>query len=110
MYSIVCVCVHACVYVHACVCASRPLPLANLFGYTPCSMYICIMFALTEILLNVDYVDDQFVRIKSNQFGCPTEVDNQSVSLHCNATGYQEMISYKNGRLLDVRHCVQPDH
>ena len=67
--------------------------------------HVTTMFALTEIpklLLNMDYVDNQFVRIKSNQFGCPTEVVNQSVSLHCNATGYQEMIWYKNGQLLDV--------
>ena len=46
--------------------------------------------------------ETQFVRIKSNQLGCPAEADYQSVSLYCNATGYQEMIWYKNGQLLDV--------
>jgi len=53
-------------------------------------------------LLGTDYVGTQFVRIKSNHFGCPVEADYQSISLNCNATGYQEMIWYKNGKLLNV--------
>ena len=53
-----------------------------------------------QLLLYSDY--DQFVRIKSNQLGCPIEVDSQSISLYCNATGYQEMTWYKNGQLLNI--------
>ena len=63
------------------------------------------LFTFTErpsLSLGLNYTDIQFVRIKSNQLGCLDEVDNQSISLQCNATGYQEMIWYKNGQLLDV--------
>jgi len=45
---------------------------------------------------------DHFVKIRSDKLGCSYASNTQSISLHCNATGYQEMIWYKNGQLLDV--------
>jgi len=54
------------------------------------------------LLFDTNYVETQFVEINKDQPGCHNESGNQSISLHCNATDYQEMIWYKNGQLLNI--------
>ncbi|XP_065909914.1 uncharacterized protein [Dysidea avara] len=54
------------------------------------------------LLFDINYVETHFVKINKDIPGCQDVSDIQSVSLHCNATSYEEMIWYKNGQLLDV--------
>jgi len=54
------------------------------------------------LFFDTNYVETQFVEVNTDKPGCHNVSGNQSISLYCNATGYQEMIWYKNGQLLDV--------